>query len=581
MFDDLKNIITHIDWQQFHFLRPEILWLFLPLAIIVLLLVLSNKERSKWKMTVQKKLRPFMFTKGSKTAIILPLLAFVLGSSFVIVGAAGPTWKKKDIPGEKIQAVVLIALDLSRSMDATDIQPSRLQRAKFKVSDFLDANPRARAGLVAYAGTAHPVLPFTSDYKLIKHHAQSLENRVMPVQGTSMEVLIDVIDTLMKKVLAPSTILLMTDEIDQDDAALITNYARSSIHKIEILLFNTPNGAAVPGHSGAVSKQDPGVIQNLSQDTSILITPLTLDKSDVGGIAKRIRDKLVFEKDTKQDEKDWDDMGWLLVIPALVITAFWFRRGWVIQWCWLAFACTIFSSCGVDSKEADWWYTKDYQGQQLYKQEKFAEAAERFNDDKHKAVAYYKAGNYAAAADLFELDTSAAGNYNRGLALAKLGRYDEAVEAFDKAIDLDATLKEKASAKITQAKLKINAIDSVNRYSQKDIGKGKTLKENQKKKEPYKEKKPEPSDGHLNAETQVKKLPQSGERTAENVATNIRHAKESETPEKNNQQNKNESLSNNILLRKASADPAEFLHKRFVLQEKRYYKHVSKSKHPW
>ena len=81
----------------------------------------------------------------------------------MIIGMAGPTWKKKEIPGQKIQAVVLIALDLSKSMMTKDIQPNRIERAKFKINDFLDANPRARAGLIAFAGTAHPVLPFTSD----------------------------------------------------------------------------------------------------------------------------------------------------------------------------------------------------------------------------------------------------------------------------------------------------------------------------------------------------------------------------------------------------------------------------------
>ncbi len=70
-------------------------------------------------------------------------------------------------------------------MLATDIQPNRLERAKFKISDFLDANPRAKAGLVAYAGTAHPVLPFTSDYNLIKHHVVSLINRIMPIQAAT------------------------------------------------------------------------------------------------------------------------------------------------------------------------------------------------------------------------------------------------------------------------------------------------------------------------------------------------------------------------------------------------------------
>src|SRR5215467_11382177 len=109
----LKNIIASFDWEQFHWLRPKALYLFMPLAIIVLLLILGNREHKKWKYIIQPALRPFMFTKGSIWAILLPLLLFIVGSSFVIGGLAGPTWKKKDVPSEKIQAVVLIALDLS------------------------------------------------------------------------------------------------------------------------------------------------------------------------------------------------------------------------------------------------------------------------------------------------------------------------------------------------------------------------------------------------------------------------------------------------------------------------------------
>jgi len=228
----LKDILSHIDWAQFHFLRPRALYLFVPLAVIVVLLILGNKERRKWKTMINASLRRYMFTRGSWSAIILPLLAFIIAMSCVILGIAGPTWKKKEIPGEKIQAVVLIALDLSKSMLAKDIQPDRLERAKFKITDFLDANPRARAGLIAYAGTAHPVLPFTSDYKLIKFQSASLDNSIMPVQGSNIEVLITLMDSIMKQVAAPSTVLLMTDAIDAEDATLLNNWINSTIHHL-------------------------------------------------------------------------------------------------------------------------------------------------------------------------------------------------------------------------------------------------------------------------------------------------------------------------------------------------------------
>jgi Ca-activated chloride channel family protein len=583
-WQQLKDIITHINWQQFHFLRPNALYLFVPLAVIVVLLILGNKERRKWKLMIAAPLRKFMFTKGSWSAIILPLFAFIIAMSCVIVGVAGPTWKKKEIPGEKVQAVVLIALDLSRSMLAKDIQPDRLERAKFKLTDFLDANPRARAGLIAFAGTAHPVIPFTSDYKLVEFQAKALQNKIMPAQGSNIPVLITLVDSVMKQVDAPSTVLLMTDAIDAADATALSNWINSTKDHLEILLFSTPNGASIPGYPKVISKQDPTVLSNLMQDTSISITPITLDKSDVTGIAQRISSKLIFEKEKKADEKDWDDMGWLLIIPALIITAFWFRRGWVIQWCLLPFMFFTLTSCGVKSKHPNWWYSKDYQGQLWENAGNYEEAAEQFEDDQHKAVAYFKAGNYEAAADLFALDTTSTGNYNRGLALAKLGRYDEAEDAFNKAINLDPSLKDAAVKSIAAVKQSKQQADSVLKYNPTSINRNaKELAQNkeQSKKDSLQTHKPQGEDEQLSADTRVKNLPKNGNRAMDEVASNIHTAKESKKPDQNFKADKNDQLASNILLRRSQADPSEFLHKRFELQAKRYYKHVNKSKDPW
>ncbi len=585
-WDDLKDILKHIDWQQFHFLRPRALYLFIPLALIVLLLIIGNKERRRWKAIVAKPLRQYMFSRGSVWAMVIPLLLFIIWMSAMIIGLAGPAWKKKEIPGQKVQAVVLIALDLSKSMMAKDIQPNRIERAKFKIGDFLDANPRARAGLLAFAGTAHPVLPFTGDYKIIKFHTQSLSNRIMPVQGTNVPELLRQVDTLMKHVSAPSTVLLITDAIDNDEAAQLSKWVSNSIHHLEILLVSTPNGAAIPGYARVISKQDPAVAQNLSQDTAkVKLTFITLDNSDVKSIAARVSKKLYFESEKKKDTKEWDDMGWLLIWPSLVIALFWFRRGWAIQWCVLLFAVASLSSCGLKSKHPDWWYSKDYQGQMLQDAGRYDEAADRFDDDKHKAVAYFKAGNFQAAADLFALDSTASGNYNRGLALTKLGRFDEAQAAFGKAISLDSTFKNKALQSIAATKGMKHRADSIMKFGQKSISKNALNKIPEGKKnhkdDPLKEHKSQSEDEDLSSDTRVKKMPKYGNRVTDEVATNMRKAKESKSPGNGAPPDKAGQMASNILLRRAAADPAEFLHKRFLLQEKLYDRNVKAPKTPW
>ncbi len=578
----MKEIIHHItsiDWHQFHFLRPKALWLFIPLAVIILIQIASNYEQQKWKKIIAPALRPFMFSKGNPKAIILPLVLMATSLSCMILALAGPTWKKREIPGEKIPSVVLISLDLSKSMMATDIQPSRLGRAKMKIADFLDANPRARTGLVAYAGTPHTVLPFTADYKLIKHHAASLFNWEMPVQGTNMALNLALADTLLKNIEAPSTILLMTDVIDNNEAVAITDFINNSIHKMEILLFSTPAGAPVPDVHGVNSVQSPDVLNNLKQNDKISITTITLDKSDVEGIAKKISDNLIFQKDAKKDAKDWDDMGWLLLIPAILIASFWSRKGWVVRWCWISVCFFTFTSCGTESKHPDWWYTKNYQGELWYKKGEYDKAAELFQDNSHKAAAYFKSGDYQSAAELLAEDSSAIGQYNYGLALNKLGLYDEAITAFQKAAEESPELKEKADKNIDVSKLmKDQAISSL-RFQPHANPIDNILKNTEKGK--LKERKPESEDEQLSSDTEVKKLPTKGDRISDEVASNIHRAKEQKFPPKDFKMEENVPIETKVLMQKTNADPGEFLHRRFEIQKQKYYPQVVQDKENW
>ena len=159
------DAIQNIDWSQFHFLRPGFLWLFLPLAIILILSLISAREDVKWKKVIAPHLRPYVIKKGSESLKKWMQIVLVFILSLGTLGVAGPTWEMAEIPDKKLETPAVIALDLSQSMLATDIQPTRLERAKFKIKDLLAENPKARIALVGYAGSAHTIVPLTRDLK--------------------------------------------------------------------------------------------------------------------------------------------------------------------------------------------------------------------------------------------------------------------------------------------------------------------------------------------------------------------------------------------------------------------------------
>jgi Ca-activated chloride channel family protein len=110
--------------------------------------------------TERRRLRP----------VHLTALLMALGS----IAVAGPTWEREKPPFVQDQAPLAIAIDLSQTMDAIDVSPTRLERAKLKVRDLLRLRQGARTAIFAYAGSAHMVLPLTEDAHLIETYVDSL-----------------------------------------------------------------------------------------------------------------------------------------------------------------------------------------------------------------------------------------------------------------------------------------------------------------------------------------------------------------------------------------------------------------------
>ncbi len=135
---------------DFHFLRPEWFVALIPLIIAVFIQRRQSKLSGQWKNIVSPALQPYMLKhQGQQSASPVLKYIFVIAALLAIIALSGPSWKKQPSQVFKSQSGLIIALDLSLSMSAQDVQPSRLQRAKYKILDILDQNLGSNIALVA------------------------------------------------------------------------------------------------------------------------------------------------------------------------------------------------------------------------------------------------------------------------------------------------------------------------------------------------------------------------------------------------------------------------------------------------
>ncbi|MDB4583475.1 VWA domain-containing protein [Draconibacterium sp.] len=584
MFEYIKDIAS-FNPDQFHLLRPEWLWAFIPMVVVALLIIFTSREDKKWKKVIAPALRPFMFTKEKRSSLTFPLIAFVLITSIGILSLSGPTWEKVEVPGAKSEAVLMIAVDCSLSMMAEDIQPNRLERAKFKIRDLLDANPGSRVSLYAYSGTAHTVVPMCSDYRLITHHLESLSPGIMPVQGTNLALLMEMADSTLKKVEAPSTLLLVSDLITENQVELLESFVNNSKHSIEILTMATQQGAEIPKNeqkqpitdaSGniVISQLNPELLFKLQQNKKINVNTLTLDNSDMELIATNVRKNLKYQADDEESEEQWKDMGFVLVILLVLLMPFWFRKGWMINYSWIPLLF-LMSSCSTDLTWDDIWYTKDYQGQQLYDKENFDAAGNTFESSFHQGVAYYKAGNFDAAAQAFAEDSSANSLFNLGMAYTQMGRYEDALQAIELAALKDPN-NESFQEAINQTTKTLGVVDSL----RNEGGPIELPEKEEEKKQKLEERKASSKDEELSSDTEVDELPEDGKRVTDEVETDQRKAEEMEEVPDDFEAGSGQTPQN-VLLRGISEDPGEFLKRRFKFQQKKYHPELKDRSEKW
>jgi Ca-activated chloride channel family protein len=428
--------------EEFHFLRP---WWLLSLLVPIVVVWLSSRSgdiRSQWKGMIAPHLLDRLVVEAKQRSRIRPswLLAVILALS--AFAAAGPTWQREQPPFVEDTAPLVIAVDLSPTMDAVDVTPSRLERAKLKIRDIIASRGGARTAVIAYAGSAHMVLPLTEDASLIETYTDALATRIMPVDGKDTAKALDMAEDMLSKEETSGTILFITDGVEQKSFDAFRRKSESGLVVLGVGtaeggLVKTANGTFLTGSDGnrILAKLDLEGLKNLHALTGTDVATVTDDDTDVRWVIQKIRTHFA-QKQAKEGDR-WRDMGWWLNIPLAVLFGAAFRKGWVVRTGVLLLGLRMLVP--VDAEAAgfmDMWLTPDQQGRLAFERNDYDGAAARFDDPMWKGVALYRAGKFADALDAFATVDTAESWYDQGNALLHLQKLDEAVAAYTKALEM-------------------------------------------------------------------------------------------------------------------------------------------------
>ena len=449
--------------DSLHLLRPHWLWALLALPALWALWRLRQRNDNVWRGVVDAHLLPHLLEQGGK-AVRGALWMGALGYVIAILALAGPSWRQDEQPLWQSHSPLVIALDLSSSITASDLPPTRLLQARAKLANLLRERAGGQVALVVYAGEAFTVAPLTDDAANVALFLDALEPDVMPVDGQRPD-----------KAIAWSVRLLQQAGFERGDILLIGDHADATAnqaaaeallqgYRVSALGLGTAAGAPYRDANGRIAQArlEAGSLRALSAAGGGGYQGIAVDDSDL-----RALDLLVpRETDTSaaRGKKGlaWQDDGYWLLPPLMLLALLAFRRGGAFAAVVLCLCLPLAMPTTAQAAENDWWQRSDQQ--EHARIEQGADA--------------YRKKDYAAAEQAFAGIDSADAWYNQANALAKQGKYDEAIAAYDQALERQPKMEDAIeNRKVVDAARKRKPPGGQNQ--QQNQGQGKQSKDEQ------------------------------------------------------------------------------------------------------
>ena len=451
------------DFSELHLLRPLALLGLIPALIAVALAQWRKRSAGNWENIINPALLPYLMqgeTSKKQRGMLWALLAWII----TCLALAGPSWQQLPQPVHKKDAALILIMDLSPSMLAEDIKPSRLERARYKLIDILKNRSEGFSALVVYGGAAYTLTPLTEDSNTIISLVPVLHPTLLPEYGSNTE---DAIETALELAVnggyQQGDLLLITDGVSRSAFNTIQSMiSKAGKFRLSILGVGTQQGAPIPTGAGGFAKDrngaiiipklSPASLQMLAQNNGGIYANMSADDSDIEALLATTEE--LFPDATKELERSfdlWDDQGfWLafLLLPIIVLS---FRKGNIAV---ILLAPLLFSDPASALGWQDLWKTADQQASEALESGDAAAAQSLFKNPEWRGSAAYKAGDYGTAINEFLDFEDADSHYNRGNSLAHYGDLDAAIEAYDQALAMNPEMEDAQANKELLEQLK-------------------------------------------------------------------------------------------------------------------------------
>ncbi|MEK0265036.1 VWA domain-containing protein [Stenotrophomonas rhizophila] len=407
----------NVSWNALHFVRPDALWALLALPLLVAIWWLRRRRSTVWRQTVDAHLLRHLLVGRDRRAwggVILLLL----GTAIAIVALAGPSWRQVAQPLWQTPSPLVVALDLSSRVTATDLPPSRLLQARAKLATLLRERKGGEIALLVYADDAYTVAPLTDDMANVALYLDALAPDVMPRDGQRADRALETAVKLLQQSGARSDILLLTDRADAD-AEQAAASARAQGFVVSVLGLGTPQGAAYRNGEGQIvpARLEEGTLRGVASRGGGRYARIASDDKDLAALD--VLTPRVSADDSREGQgRTWRDEGFWLLPPLMLLALFAFRRRGLLVVLVMMAALPMAMPTSAHAAEGTWWQRADQLDQQRLS----------------TGVDAYRKGDFKAAQQQFEGIDTDAGWYNLGNALARQGQYDAAIDAYDRAL---------------------------------------------------------------------------------------------------------------------------------------------------
>ena len=327
--------------SHFHFLHPYWLLALPPLVAFAVWLARRRGRDGAWPRLLDGELLSLLrLSRGGAGRSPWPLIGLVW--TFAVIALSGPTWQRQITPAYRAPSAWIVALEVSPSMDAADVPPSRIARAHYAIEDLLSAAHDARVGLIAFAGDAYTVAPLTSDVATVRNLAQPLAPSLMPEAGDRLTPALEEAARLLQA--SPGRdrqVIVLTDGFTDPARALAA--AQQLRHQgigVNLVGVGTSSGAPEPDGNGGFTRDANGQVVLTRLDADLLqrvaaagggrfvpLSALPELVADLHGAGSREMSSGVAAPHVRL--ASWLNDGVWLLPPLLLLAALLARRGWL------------------------------------------------------------------------------------------------------------------------------------------------------------------------------------------------------------------------------------------------------------